>query len=232
MQLWLAGLVTAVFFSMKMGAGSGLARLNKREFLATAAPFSLIAAVIGYISAGGINLPIIFSLVDAFPAFYAILAIIMLAAGIYTVKSWQKGDDVSKKSFLALIAPCPLLIITIMLAIGLLPGAWELNSILVGLVAGTGFFVIASATYYFAAKKAVSSSSPLVLGNLMIAIGLGVLLVVLILPTYYTIGLDMGRPYSEGAMKMMPVEHLLIAMVFFITFAALGYVKGRHFRWD
>ncbi|MBA5942396.1 MAG: hypothetical protein H0M93_03615 [Methanophagales archaeon] len=242
LMLWLAGVVAVAFFSMKIGAGSGLASLNKREFLATISSFSLLVAVIGCISAGGINLPVIFNLVETFPGFYAIIAIIMLAAGIYTVKSWQKGDDVSKKSFLPLIAPCPLLVITIMLATGLIPeaeaGAWELNAILVGLLAGIVFFAIGVATYYYVVKKAEGSSSsspsqsPLVLGNLMIATGLGLSAVVLILPTYFAIGLDMDIPHSAEIMGMIPADHLLIAIMFFSTFLLLGYVKGRYFRWQ
>lgn len=232
LALWLAGLVAVAALSMKVGIGGGLARLNRRECLATIASYSLLAAVIGYISVGGINLPLMFNLVEIFPAFYAVLAIIMLAAGIYTVKRWQKGDDVSKKSFLALIAPCPLLVIATMAATGFLPGEWELNSILVGLVAGTGVFAIAMATYYCVAKKVASSPAPLMLGNVMIAAGMGLSAVVLILPTYFAIGLDLGGPYSGEAMKMMPVEHVLLVIVFFVTFALVGFIKGRYGRWE
>ncbi|MCL0085871.1 DUF2162 domain-containing protein [Thermodesulfovibrionales bacterium] len=233
LSLWLAGLAGVILFSIKIGAGSGLAGLSKREFLATIASYSLFVAVIGAIAAGGINLPAIFNLVGIFPGFYAILAIFMLAAGIYTVKSWQKGVDLSKKSFLPLIAPCPLLLVAIMLATGLLPGgAGDLNNILVGLLAGIGFFAVAIVTYYCVAKKAKGSSSPLVLGNLMIAVGLGLFAVVLILPTYFAIGLDLNNSYSAGMMGMIPIGYFLIVIAFFVTFVLLGLAKGKYFRWD
>lgn len=233
LSLWLAGLAGVILFSMKFGVGSGLAGLSKRELLATIASYSLFVAAIGAITAGGINLPAIFNLVGIFLGFYVILAIFMLAAGIYTVKSWQKGVDLSKKSFLPLIAPCPLLLVAIMLATGLLPGgAGDLNSILVGLLAGIVFFAIGIVTYYCTAKKVGGSSSPLVLGNLMIAVGSGLFAVVLILPTYFAIGLDLNNQYSAGIMGMMPIEHFLIVITFFVTFVLLGYVKGRHFKWD
>lgn len=224
-SLWLAGLVGSIIFSIKIGSGNGFASLNKSEILGIAGVYSFIVAVIGYIFGSGLNLSLILRLVKILPLFYAIMALCLLLLGIYTVKKWQKGTDVSRQSFWVLVVPCPLLVVSVMLATGLLSEIFQLSSLRIGILIGSVFFVVIVATSFYLRRW---KDAPLILGKLMTAAGLSLLVAVLLLPTYFANGLYVSTSFEE----IMPVKDFLIPIVFYATFIFLGFIKGRYAKWE
>lgn len=224
--LWLAGLIGIITVSIKTGSGSGLASLNRGELLGIAGVHSFFAGVLGYIFGSGLNLALILRMVEISPFFYAIMALCLLLLGIYTVKRWQKGADVSRRSFWVLVAPCPLFVIAVILAAGLSAEIFQLSILLIGTLTSSLVFVVIMATALYLRRW---RDTPLPLGKLMTAAGLSLLAAVLLLPAYLTNGLHV----SDSLGKMMPGHYFVIPAVFLGTFIFLGFVKRRYTnRWD
>jgi len=209
------GLLIASIFGIKIGVGSGLSNLSKKEFMPISIFYLITTAIIAYLSINIIPHYVMEQIRNIAPIYYTILALISIIAGVYTIKSLKKGNDISKKSFLVLVAPCPLLVFSIMLISTQIP--FELNSILITILTTMGFVAIIAISYLLSKIKA----STLHLGNLMIALGFGILTVALILPEFIKTGFNV----APTAGFMMELNEMAMIVLFFITFAILGFLK-------
>ncbi|MCL0028288.1 DUF2162 domain-containing protein [Peptococcaceae bacterium] len=226
MSLWVFGMIFSGILAAKAGVGGGLAGLNKREIIFVAVLYSFIIIPAGFIFKGGASLSIILKLLNIFLFFYAIMSLVLIAAGVYTVKKWQRGFDVSKRSFWVMVCPCPLTIVSIILVLSFMPV--DLSDLWAGILVAGGLFIIIMAAY-FASKLKVS---PLNLGNLMTASGLGLMITVLIVPAYLEVGISNGFGVAGS---MMPTGSILVPVVFCSVFIMLGivieFIKSRVSLW-
>lgn len=212
---FMGGLLITGLLGVKIGVGSGLANLSIKEFIPVSIFYLIATAIIAYMSMGDINQYIMVKIINIAPGFYMVLALISIIAGVCTIKSMQKGNNISKKSFWILAAPCLLLVFSIMLISAQVP--FELNNVLITVLITIGFVAIIAMSYLLSKIK----SSPSHLGNLMIALGLGMAIVALMLPEY----LEAGFNIAPTSGFMMGINEIVVMILFFVIFVALGFLK-------
>lgn len=217
---WISGVVFATLLAFKAGVGSGLAGLKKRQIIPIVILYPFMVFLVYLIPEELSGFPLIFRLLGTFVAFYAVMSLILIAVGIYTVKKEQIGQDISTRSFLALASPCPLLIASLILVLMFMPGElsdfWSVSLVAMGLA-------ITIIIAYFAGKL---KASPLKLGNLMIASGLGLITAVLVIPAYFEMEANIGFGGGWGGTnQIMTGGNVLVLIVFCGLLIGLGMVR-------
>lgn len=79
-------------------------------------------------------------------SFHLLLAVLMIAAGIYTQKQWNCGCDVSRRTFVFLSLPCPVCLSALFIASTMLAAALDLSGTLIGIIVDSVFFLSALAS--------------------------------------------------------------------------------------
>lgn len=183
--LWQVGILAAVLvFGIKVGLASGLANLSKK----------LLAIIcIGY--GGGVL--IVSGIASLFAdqliqiiygyntIFYMIMALIMIFAGLFTIREWKIHDkNTSTATSLAVIAPCPCcfgsIVATVLIVaptIGI--GAFELSWF-----AAAALVIVIAVTYYASNTiiRFINKPYPIILGNFMLLLGAYFLLSAVVIP--------------------------------------------------
>lgn len=218
--LWISGIVFAALLAFKAGMSGGLAGLKKRQVIPVVILYPFMAIPVHFILGEVDGFPLIFRLLNVFIAFYAVMSLMLIVAGIYTIKKERRGRDISPRSFWALAFPCPLLIVSLILVLMFMPAGlsdfWAVLLVALGLAVT---IIIA----YFAGKL---KASPLKLGNLMIAAGLGLMTAVLIIPAYFEMEANIGfGGGGGGAGQMMIGGNVLVLIAFCGLFIGLGMAK-------
>ena len=220
--LWQFGILAAILvFGIKVGLASGLANLSKK----------LLAIIcIGY--GGGV---LIISAVASLYAeqltqaiysynsiFYIIMALIMIIAGLITIREWKVHDhNTSTATSLAVIAPCPccfgsivasILIVAPTIGVGAFYLSWFAAAALVAVI------IIA----YFASNiviKYTSKPYPIILGNFMLLLGAYFLLSAIVIPNIAgSLSKDFGNLAMSSPESVIAVVVMLIALVIFGIF--------------
>lgn len=219
--LWQFGILAAILvFGIKVGLASGLANLSKK----------LLAIIcVGY--GGGV---LIISAVASLYAeqltqaiysynsiFYIIMALIMIIAGLITIREWKVHDhNTSTATSLAVIAPCPccfgsivasILIVAPTIGVGAFYLSWFAAAALVAVIIIT----------YFASNiiiKYTSKPYPIILGNFMLLLGAYFLLSAIVIPNIAGSlskdfgNLTMGSPETIIAVIVMVVVLVIIGV--------------------
>lgn len=219
--LWQFGILAAILvFGIKVGLASGLANLSKK----------LLAIIcVGY--GGGV---LLISAVASLYAeqltqaiysynsvFYIIMALIMIIAGLITIREWKVHDhNTSTATSLAVIAPCPccfgsivasILIVAPTIGVGAFYLSWFAAAALVAVIIIT----------YFASNiivKLTSKPYPIILGNFMLLLGAYFLLSAIVIPNIAGSlskdfgNLTMGSPQSIIAVIVMIVILVIIGV--------------------
>ena len=212
--LWQFGILAAILvFGIKVGLASGLANLSKK----------LLAIIcVGY--GGGV---LIISAVASLYAeqltqaiysynsvFYIIMALIMIIAGLITIREWKVHDhNTSTATSLAVIAPCPccfgsivasILIIAPTIGVGAFYLSWFAAAALVAVIIIT----------YFASNiivKLTSKPYPIILGNFMLLLGAYFLLSAIVIPN---IAGSLSKDFKDLTMNS---PESIIAVIFMIV---------------
>ena len=212
--LWQFGILAAILvFGIKVGLASGLANLSKK----------LLAIIcVGY--GGGV---LIISAVASLYAeqltqaiysynsvFYIIMALIMIIAGLITIREWKVHDhNTSTATSLAVIAPCPccfgsivasILIVAPTIGVGAFYLSWFAAAALVAVVIIT----------YFASNiivKLTSKPYPIILGNFMLLLGAYFLLSAIVIPN---IAGSLSKDFKDLTMNS---PESIIAVIFMIV---------------
>ena len=219
--LWQFGILAAILvFGIKVGLASGLANLSKK----------LLAIIcVGY--GGGV---LLISAVASLYAeqltqaiysynsiFYIIMALIMIIAGLITIREWKVHDhNTSTATSLAVIAPCPccfgsivasILIVAPTIGVGAFYLSWFAAAALVAVIIIT----------YFASNiivKYTSKPYPIILGNFMLLLGAYFLLSAIVIPNIAGSlskdfgNLTMGSPETIIAVIVMVVILVIIGV--------------------
>ena len=218
--LWQFGILAAILvFGIKVGLASGLANLSKK----------LLAIIcIGY--GGGV---LLISAVASLYAeqltqaiysynsiFYIIMALIMIIAGLITIREWKVHDhNTSTATSLAVIAPCPccfgsivasILIVAPTIGVGAFYLSWFAAAALVAVI------IIA----YFASNIVVKHTSkpyPIILGNFMLLLGAYFLLSAIVIPN---IAGSLSKDF--GDLAMTSPESIIAVVVMLIVLVVIG----------
>ena len=188
--LLIIGIVLAVIkFSAKTSIGCAFSKIKNKEILIVASIYFIIAlivsVIIGIISASVVIDRLMNALFDfgvMFGMFQLIIALLLIGFGLRTISKWNKGKDITRKTFLMMAAPCPICTSTIFITCSLLviEGMHFINA---GLLVGAIFFVSISGMT-FALRKIKTKRTPSSLGVVMVFFGLIYFLTILIVPSY------------------------------------------------
>lgn len=183
--LWQAGVFAAVIlFGAKLGISSGLANLSKKKLgllcLGYGGGIMILSAI------ASIYTSQIANIINKYNSLlFLIMALIMIYAGVYTIKEWKKHErNTIRTTRMILIAPCPcyfgsILASIIMAAPTLGLGAFSLSQFVSVVMV---FLIIFG---YYASNlivKFLKKPYPIVIGNFMLFLGIYFLLSSILIP--------------------------------------------------
>ena len=212
------GVLTSIaIFGIKTGAGCGLSSIRRRDILYVASGYLVISIVIGYLITL-FSIDFMQGLMNLGLAFHTLLALALIAAGLYTTKKWNSGCDVSKRTFAVLSLPCPVCLAAIFIACSILAANLGIGGVTIGIIIGVTFaaFTIGSALILKRLNK-----SPGALGDVMIFIGLFYILGAILMPAYMsTKELQITPTHFDLAGTVIPLFVLALVIV-------MGFVIDR-----
>ena len=224
-MLWQFGILAAVLvFGIKLGLAVGLANLSKKYLATVCVGYGGGVLILAEISSYYTNE--ITDLIYTYNSlFFIIMAIIMIAAGIFTIREWKVFFFIiTAATCAAVIAPCPCcfgsIIVSILLVaptVGL--GAADLSKY-VALA-----LVLTIIVTYFASNlfvRYVDKPYPIVLGNFMFFLGIYFLLSALVIPNIAAI---MNK--SMGSISIVSMDSLLGSVLALIMLIAIGIIFSR-----
>lgn len=224
-MLWQFGILAAVLvFGIKLGLAVGLANLSKKYLAAVCIGYGAGVLILAEISSYFTEQ--ITDLIYTYNSlFFIIMAVIMILAGIFTIREWKVFErNTTAATCAAIIAPCPCcfgsIIVSILLVaptVGL--GAADLSKY-VALA-----LVLTIIITYFASNifvKYIDKPYPIVLGNFMFFLGIYFLLSALVIPN---IAVIMNK--SMGSIGIVSFDSLLGSIVALVILVVIGIVFSR-----
>ena len=215
--LWQFGILAAILvFGIKVGLASGLANLSKKLFAIICVGYGggvLIISAIASLYAEQITQAIY----SYNSIFYIIMALIMIIAGLFTIREWKVHDhNTSTATSLAVIAPCPccfgsivasILIVAPTIGVGAFYLSWFAAAALVAVIVIT----------YFASNIIVKHTSkpyPIILGNFMLLLGAYFLLSAIVIPNIAgSLTKDFGGLTISSPGTILAIVVILVALV-------------------
>jgi len=187
--LVIAGVLFGIIkFASKVSLGCSFAHMNQVETASVAVVYFCISLLISLIidilgSTLGSVMATVVDFNAVIGASQAIISIILLGVGLYTVKKWTiSKKDVTKKASIFMVFPCPGTLITMFTTSALLIIA-GINSLLAGFLVG-GIFISFIYGVAFIVKKAKIRRNPASFGGVMIFFGILYIFSVLFVPAY------------------------------------------------
>ncbi|MGP8337378.1 MAG: DUF2162 domain-containing protein [Methanosarcinaceae archaeon] len=160
--------------------GCGFSDIRKREIVVVCAGYFVISLVMG-ILIGSVSPESLEWISGLGMSFHVLLAILMIAAGIYTQKQWNCGCDVSRRTFVFLSLPCPVCLTALFIAITMLVAALDMGGVIIGIIVGSIFFLSALASSFSFRRL---RKTPETLGNVMMFLGIFYMLGAVLVPAY------------------------------------------------
>lgn len=223
--LWQVGVFAAVIlFGTKLGIASGLANLSKKKLALLCLGYGggiMILSAIASLYTSQIT-----NLINSYNSIlFFIMAIIMITAGIYTIKEWKKHEkNTMRTTRMILVAPCPcyfgsILASIIMAAPTVGLGAFSLSQYVAVVM------VLVIAIGYFASNlivKFLKRPYPIVIGNFMLFLGIYFLLSSILIPNIIQV--------FNQSMKYMTIpslSSLVFTFAIAIVIVAIGIIVSR-----
>ncbi|WP_406661027.1 DUF2162 domain-containing protein [Methanolobus sp. ZRKC3] len=208
------GILIGIFiFGLKTGVGCGFANIRRRDVFILATGYFIISIVLGSL-VGLVDQSYLEKISSLGMTLHVFIAIILIAAGVYTQKKWSCGHDVSKKTFMVISIPCPVCLTALFVSCMILASSLETTGLKVGFLVGIVFFVsVISSTFVF--RK--MNRSPEDLGTVMMFLGIFYLLGAMIVPAYIKAKQLNIAAVSGGEIDIIP-------MFFFLIFIIGGFV--------
>ena len=215
--LWQFGILAAILvFGIKVGLASGLANLSKKLLAIICVGYGggvLIISAIASLYAEQLTQAIY----SYNSVFYIIMAVIMIIAGLITIREWKVHDhNTSTATSLAVIAPCPccfgsivasILIVAPTIGVGAFYLSWFAAAALVAIIIIT----------YFASNflvKLTSKPYPIILGNFMLLLGAYFLLSAIVIPNIAgSLSKDFGDLTMSSPQSIIAVILMVIVLV-------------------
>lgn len=211
-----------VKFASKISLGCSFAKLTTIEVMTISVVYFCIPMILAlFIDIIGNALGSVMGSITEMNAIIggsqAIISIILLAFGIYTVKMWTKSKrDISKKTSIFMVFPCPGTILTMFTTSSLLVIA-GIDSFLVGLLIGGTFltFIWVGGSVI---KKAHIRRDPTSFGGAMIFFGILYVFSVLFVPAYI--------PVSQMTIDVnaAPLSNLLPGIIAMTLLIIIGFI--------
>lgn len=215
--LWQFGIFAAILvFGIKVGLASGMANLSRRLFAIICIGYGggvLIISAVASLFAEQLTQAIF----TYNSVFYIIMALIMIFAGLFTIREWKVHDhNTSTATSLAVIAPCPccfgsivasIIIVAPTIGIGAFYLSWFAAASLVAVI------IVA----YFASNIVIRHTSkpyPVILGNFMLLLGAYFLLSAVVIPNIASsLTKDFGSVSVSSPTNILIVIGAIIALV-------------------
>lgn len=228
-MLWQLGILAAVLiFGFKLGLATGLANMSKKYLAWVSIGYGGGVLVLAEISSFYTNQ--ITELIYAYNfEFFLIMAIIMIAAGIFTIREYKVFErNTTAATCMAVVAPCPCCFGSIIVSILLVAPTVGLGTVELSVYVALAL-VLTIVLTYFASNyliKFIKKPYPIVLGNFMFFLGIYFLLSALFLPNIATM---LGNPMD--AITIESVNHLIGVLILIILVMVLGgiYYKKHNF---
>lgn len=167
-------------FGIKAGIGCGFADLKKHEIVLICTGYFAISIVMGCLI-GSISREFLGKISSIGLLFHILLAVLMVAAGVYTQKQWNCGCDVSRCTFLFLSLPCPVCLSALFIACTILAVSLGLSGMMIGIMVGLVFFVSALASSLSFRRL---GKNPEILGSILMFMGIFYFLSAVLVPAY------------------------------------------------
>lgn len=217
--LWQVGIFASVLvFGIKIGLASGLANLSKKLFAIICISYGGGVIVISAIASLFAD-QLVQAIYSYNTMFYIVMALIMIIAGLFTIREWKIHDkNTSTATSLAIIAPCPccfgsiiasVLIVAPTIGVSSLDLSWYAAAALVGVMIIT----------YFASNtiiRFIDKPYPIVLGNFMLLLGAYFLLSAIVIPNIAGVMQKNLTPITIAS----PYDIMMIVRVFISTKSA------------
>lgn len=215
------GILIGIFiFGLKTGVGCGFANIKWKDVLIIAAVYLVISIIMGSLIEM-VDQSYLDGIASLGMTLHVFIAIILITAGIYTLKKYSCGHDVSKKTFLAISIPCPVCLTALFMSCMILASSLGTSGLKVGALVGIVFFVsVVSSTFVFKKMK----RSPEDLGTVMMFLGIFYLLGAMIVPAYIKAKKLDIPVISGGEFEILP---LLIFSMFIVGGFVLDKMRGQ-----
>jgi Predicted transporter len=229
-SLIVIGILSSVFiFGLKTGAGCGFSKTGWKTVFVLCLLYFGISLIAGYFM-DAIDVTSFMSSPLA-SAIHITLALFLLFGGIATMKKWHAGCDISNKTFLILVLPCPVCMSALLVSCVALSTVVELDGILIGAIVGVVFILSIVITTFFMKNlrkitkvlKINFEGTPSTLGSIMVFIGLFYLIAAIMIPAYISAGAARSTSsvvFGTAEMTVLIGAFLLILFGTFLTMAA------------
>lgn len=212
-------ILSVLVYGVNVGLATGLAKLSKTILL-------IIMAVYGgsLIITREIILPHSTVIMEVLSkntnTFYLSLAIILLAAGILTIREWRIHDKQTKTSILlSIITPYPCFILSI-LALTIMLSQYSIE---LGNYVSLGLIFVILLTYTISRyTKLINRPYQVILGNFMISLGTYYLISALVTPNISTI-----RSEKLAAITIQSPTNLILLTIAIIVMMIVGIIINR-----
>jgi len=210
------GIVSSILvFGIKTGLGCGFADLKKREVVAISAGYFVISIIMGCL-VGNVSREFLEKISGIGLSFHVLLAVLMIAAGVYTQKQWNCGCDVSRRTFVFLSLPCPVCLTVLFIAGTMLAATLDLSGTVIGFMVGSLFFfsaLVSSLAFQRLGK------TPETLGSVMMFLGVFYVLGAVLIPAYMQTKMMTIAPMAvntDAALASLAVLSMFIAAGFIL----------------
>lgn len=209
-------------FASKVSLGCSFAHMNLIETATVSTIYFCIPLIISLIidmlgNALGHTLSVISNFSGILGISQAVVSVIFMVVGLYTVRTWANSKkNLTKKSSILMIFPCPGSIITIFTTAALLIIA-GIDSFLVGIIIG-GIFVAFIVLGGLIVKKLNIKRNPASFGGIMISFGILYVFSVLFIPAYIPVS------HMELYIEPTPLIDLIPGISIMIVAIVLGFI--------
>lgn len=213
-------LIGISIFGLKTGVGCGFSNLEKKKVLFLAGSYFLLSVILGSL-VGFVDQSYLESIANLGMTLHVFIAVILIAAGIYTQRKWNCGRDVSKKTFLVISVPCPVCLTALFVSCMILASSLEISGWKVGIIVGIVFFLsVVSSTFIF--RK--MNRSPEDLGTVMMFLGIFYMLGAMLVPAYIKAKQMNISAIESTNFEILP---LIVFSIFILGGFAFNHMRGQ-----
>ena len=224
-MLWQVGILAAILvFGVKVGLAAGLANLSKKLFAIICIGYGggvLLISAIASLYADQL-VQIIYGYNTAF---YIIMAIIMILAGIFTIREWKVHDhNTSTATSIAVIAPCPCCFGSIVASILIVAPTIGIGAFQLSWYAAAALVIVMAITYFASNTivKYINKPYPIILGNFMLLLGAYFLLSAIVIPN---IAGSLSKDFGDLAISSP--QSIIAIVVALIILAVIGIILNK-----
>jgi predicted transporter len=204
-HLLMVGVILMVAkYAAKASLGSAYSPMGMKKIVIIASVYLAIGVIAGVvidrIGAAVLSDKISATIFDfgvMFGAFQIALAALLIVLGFQTINKWKQGKDMSGKTFLAMVIPCPVSVSTMLISSSFLAMA-GMGAMQAGLFVGGGFFA-AIIGISLLLRRFKPRQTPAILGMIMVFFALIYIVTLLFAPAYLeAAGMNIETAFNMG----------------------------------